>query len=109
MQLAQAVTGLTPPPDLFPEPGPLAGRSRLTDPRLISGVAEITEMIAAQLDDGANAAEVMPVIRETARRWLERQVRAGLLPASAGGRARRAGPGRARPALRARPGDRLPA
>ncbi len=42
-------------------------------------------MIAAQLDDGASAAEVMPVIRETAQRWLERQVRGGLLPASAGG------------------------
>jgi Flp pilus assembly CpaF family ATPase len=27
----------------------------------------------------------MPVIRETARRWLEAQVRSGLLPASAGG------------------------
>jgi Flp pilus assembly CpaF family ATPase len=27
----------------------------------------------------------MPIIRETARRWLEGQVRAGLLPASAGG------------------------
>ena len=27
----------------------------------------------------------MPVIRETARRWLEGQVRADLLPASAGG------------------------
>jgi len=47
---------------------PLTG---LTDPRLIGGVAEITAMIAAQLDDGASAAEVMPV-------------RAGLLPAAAG-------------------------
>jgi Flp pilus assembly CpaF family ATPase len=60
---------------------PLTG---LTDPRLIGGVAEITAMIAAQLDDGASAAEVMPVIRDTARRWLEQQVRAGLLPAAAG-------------------------
>jgi hypothetical protein len=41
-------------------------------------------MVAARLDDGASGAEVMPVIRETARRWLEQQVRAGLLPASAG-------------------------
>jgi hypothetical protein len=49
----------------------------LTDPRLIGGVGEITAMIAAQLDDGASATEVMPVIRDTARRWLERQVRAG--------------------------------
>ena len=65
------------------EPG--LPRTGLTDPRLIRGITEITEMIAAQLDDGASAAEVMPVIRETARRWLERQVRAGLLPAAAGG------------------------
>jgi Flp pilus assembly CpaF family ATPase len=57
----------------------------LSDPRLIGGVAEITALAGARLDDGASAAEVMPVIRETARRWLERQVRAGLLPASAGG------------------------
>jgi Flp pilus assembly CpaF family ATPase len=57
----------------------------LTDPRLIGGIADITAMIAARLDDGASAAEVMPVIRDSARRWLERQVRAGLLPASAGG------------------------
>jgi Flp pilus assembly CpaF family ATPase len=66
---------------------PLAAQARigLADPRLIGGVADITAMIAARLDDGASAAEVMPVIRETARRWLERQVRAGLLPASAGG------------------------
>jgi hypothetical protein len=61
------------------------GAARLSDPRLIGGVADITAMIAARLDDGASAAEVMPVIRDTARHWLERQVRAGLLPASAGG------------------------
>ena len=64
----------------LPDP-PAAG---MTDPRLIAGVADITAMIAATLDDGASAAEVMPVIRETAQRWLERQVRAGILPASAG-------------------------
>ena len=56
----------------------------LADPRLMRGVADITAMVAARLDDGASAADVMPAIRETARRWLERQVRAGLLPASAG-------------------------
>ena len=42
-------------------------------------------MMATQLGDEASPAAVMPVIRETARRWLEGQVRAGLLPASAGG------------------------
>jgi len=65
---------------------PLTSKARtgLADPRLIRGVADITAMIAARLDDGATTAEVMPVIRETARRWLESQVRAGLLPASVG-------------------------
>jgi Flp pilus assembly CpaF family ATPase len=68
-----------------PEPAPPAqARMGVSDPRLIAGITEITAMIAAQLDDGASAAEVMPVIRDTARRWLERQVRSGLLPVSAG-------------------------
>jgi Flp pilus assembly CpaF family ATPase len=57
----------------------------LSDPRLIRGITEITAMIAAQLDDGASARDVMPVIREIAQHWLEQQVRSGLLPASAGG------------------------
>jgi Flp pilus assembly CpaF family ATPase len=65
----------------FSDP-PTAG---LSDPRLIGGIADITAVIGSRLDDGASAAEVMPVIRDTARRWLERQVRSGLLPASAGG------------------------
>jgi Flp pilus assembly CpaF family ATPase len=64
--------------------GGLAGGFR-ADPRLIAGVAEITAMVAEQLDDGASAAEVMPAIRDTVRRWLERQVRTGQLPATAGG------------------------
>jgi Flp pilus assembly CpaF family ATPase len=59
-------------------------RAGLSDPRLIGGVAEITALAGTRLDDGASPAEVMPVIRETARRWLEHQVRAGLLPATAG-------------------------
>jgi Type II/IV secretion system protein len=58
--------------------------SGLTDPLLIAGVGEITGMIAAQLHDRADAADVLPAIRSTARGWLEREVRAGLLPASAG-------------------------
>jgi hypothetical protein len=64
----------------LPDP-PSAG---LSDPRLLGGVAEVTALVGTRLEDGASAADVMPVIRETARRWLERQVRAGLLPASAG-------------------------
>jgi hypothetical protein len=59
-------------------------RGGLSDPRLIGGIAEITAMIAAQLEDGAAAAEVMPVIRDATRRWLEQNVRSGLLPASTG-------------------------
>jgi hypothetical protein len=73
------------PPTPLEQQPPAPVRAGLTDPRLIRGVTEITAMIAAQLADGASAAEVMPVIRETAQRWLERQVRTGLLPASAGG------------------------
>ena len=56
----------------------------LSDPRLIGGIAEITAVLAAQLDDGAVPADVMPVIRDATRRWLEQNVRSGLLPASTG-------------------------
>ena len=56
----------------------------LSDPRLIGGIAEILAAVGAQLDDGAAAAEVMPVIRDATRRWLEQTVRSGQLPASAG-------------------------
>jgi Flp pilus assembly CpaF family ATPase len=57
----------------------------LSDPRLIDGIGDITAMMGAQLDDGASTADVMPVIRDAARRWLESQVRSGQLPASTGG------------------------
>jgi Flp pilus assembly CpaF family ATPase len=77
--------GLVPAPVLADLAPALQARHGLSDPRLINGIGEITAMIAAQLDDGASTAEVMPVIRDTARRWLEHQVRAGLLTASAGG------------------------
>jgi Flp pilus assembly CpaF family ATPase len=82
---AWSPAGARPAGPELPDLPPLQARHGLTDPRLINGIAEITAMIAAQLDDGASAAEVMPVIRDTARRWLEHQVRAGLLAASAGG------------------------
>lgn len=72
-------------PDLRDPPLGSMARVGLADHRLISGIADITAMVAARLDDGASTAEVMPVIRDSARRWLEEQVRAGLLPASAGG------------------------
>jgi len=61
--------------------GPVSG---LADPLLIAGVAEITGVVAARLHDRADPAEVLPVITSAARGWLERQVRSGLLPASAG-------------------------
>jgi Flp pilus assembly CpaF family ATPase len=70
-----------PEPAMAVPPAPAGG---LTDPRLIDGVGEVTAMMSAQLEDGASG-DVMPVIREAARRWLEAQVRAGLLPASVGG------------------------
>ncbi|HYK71367.1 MAG TPA: CpaF/VirB11 family protein [Streptosporangiaceae bacterium] len=63
---------------------PAAPRPGLSNPRLIAGIAEITAMIATQLADGATTDEVMPVIRDATRRWLEKTVRAGQLPASAG-------------------------
>ena len=78
------------PPDSDKQPDgaghvlPDPPRAGLSDPRLIGGIAEITALIGTRLDDGASPGEVMPVIRETARRWLEGQVRAGLLPAAAG-------------------------
>jgi len=64
---------------------PEATVAGLSDPRLIRGVADVTAMLGAELDDGASPTESMPVIRDVARRWLEQQVRAGLLPASVGG------------------------
>ncbi len=67
------------------QPGGAPSRTGLSDPRLIGGVAEITEMLANRLADGAPVAEVVPVIMDAARSWLEGQVRAGRLPASAGG------------------------
>ncbi len=65
-------------------PGNSGPGSGLTDPLLIAVVGEITGMIAAQLRDRANAADQLPAIRSSARGWLERKVRAGLLPAWAG-------------------------
>jgi Flp pilus assembly CpaF family ATPase len=87
---AQLAAPVFPPgPELAPELPALAARltgaGGLTDPRLIDGIGEVTAMVAARLTDEAATDEVMPVIRETARRWLEGQVRLGLMPASAGG------------------------
>jgi Flp pilus assembly CpaF family ATPase len=71
-------------PVMLPQGTVIPVRAGLSDPRLIAGIAEINAMIATQLDDGATAAEIMPVIRDASRRWLEQNVRTGQLPASAG-------------------------
>jgi Flp pilus assembly CpaF family ATPase len=73
---------LRPMPELPVIPSQPGG---LRDPRLLAGVGEITAAVAPQLADGAGTDELMPVITDAARRWLERQVRSGNLPASAGG------------------------
>jgi len=41
------------------------------------GVAEIHAMVASRLEDGAQPDAVLPLIRDAARAWAERQVRAG--------------------------------
>jgi Flp pilus assembly CpaF family ATPase len=71
--------------DCSPREAPDPPAATLRDPQLIGAVADITALIGTQLDDGASSADVMPLIRDVARRWLEQQVRAGLLPASVGG------------------------
>ena len=58
-----------------PPPGPRAAGP--ADPRLQQGVAEIHAMIASRLEDGAPPDAIMPLIRDAARSWAERQVRAG--------------------------------
>ena len=47
------------------------------DPRLRAAVTDVLAMVADRLPDGADAAEVLPVIRSAVRAWAERQVRFG--------------------------------
>ena len=47
------------------------------DPRLQRGVAEIHAMVASRLEDGAPPETILPLIRDAARVWAERLVRAG--------------------------------
>ena len=59
-----------------PEPGacePLG----LTDSMLLAGVPEILAVIADLLPDRAEQADVMPLIRDAAREWSQRQLRQG--------------------------------
>ena len=49
----------------------------MTDSRLLAGIPEILAMIADLLPDRAEQADVMPVIRDAARAWSQRQLRQG--------------------------------
>jgi Flp pilus assembly CpaF family ATPase len=61
-------------------PGPAPqGTPALGDAALRSAVTDILDLIAARLDDGAEPAAVLPLIREAVRAWAERQARAGAL------------------------------
>jgi Flp pilus assembly CpaF family ATPase len=54
-----------------PEPAALAST------RLLAGVPEILSMVADLLPDRASQAEVMPLIRDAVRGWIQHQVRLG--------------------------------
>jgi Flp pilus assembly CpaF family ATPase len=49
----------------------------VADPRLLAGIPEILAMIADLLPDRADQADVMPLIRDAARAWSQRQLRQG--------------------------------
>jgi Flp pilus assembly CpaF family ATPase len=70
-----AVAG--PVPSWRPAPGVSVPSRPLADGRLREGVTEVQELVADRLPDGASAAEVMPIIREAARAWAQRQAQAG--------------------------------
>jgi Flp pilus assembly CpaF family ATPase len=66
------------------EPGPPlqpAGQVReppgIADARLLAGIPEILAMIADLLPDRAAQTDVMPLIRDAARAWSQRQLRQG--------------------------------
>ena len=67
----QQPPGPQPPEPRAPEP-PV-----LHDARLRSGIGEILASVADRLPDGAEPAEVLPLLREAVRVWAERQVRTG--------------------------------
>jgi Flp pilus assembly CpaF family ATPase len=71
--------GPGPGPGLRPAgPAPQAA-AVLADAALRRAVTDILGLIAGRLDDGAEPAEVLPLIREAVRAWAERQARAGAL------------------------------
>ncbi|MGN6791403.1 MAG: CpaF family protein [Streptosporangiaceae bacterium] len=53
------------------------GPAGLADARLLAAIPEILAMIADLLPDRAEQAEVMPLIRDAARAWSQRQLRRG--------------------------------
>ena len=76
----QALAGPVPGPGPAGPPAPGApGAPALADAALRHAVTDILGVIAGRLDDGAEPAEVLPLIREAVRAWAERQARAGAL------------------------------
>ena len=73
----QALAGPVPGPGPAGPPAP--GAPALADAALRHAVTDILGVIAGRLDDGAEPAEVLPLIREAVRAWAERQARAGAL------------------------------
>jgi Flp pilus assembly CpaF family ATPase len=74
-----------PPTHDTPEPsGWTQVPTYLADARLLAAVPEVLAMIAELLPDRAEHAEVMPLIRDAARAWSQRQVRQGTPVADAG-------------------------
>jgi Flp pilus assembly CpaF family ATPase len=59
------------------EPGWTREPVGVSDARLLAGIPEILAMIADLLPDHAEQAVVMPLIRDAARAWSERQLRQG--------------------------------
>jgi Flp pilus assembly CpaF family ATPase len=68
--------GLTLPP-MLPEPDWTRGPLGVNDARLLAGIPEILAMIADLLPDPAQQTDVMPLIRDAARAWSQRQLRQG--------------------------------
>src|SRR5215470_1563551 len=67
-----------PPTDEKPkQPEPTRAPAGLTDSRLLTAIPEILATIADLLPDAGQPAEVLPLIRDAARAWSQRQLRQG--------------------------------
>ncbi|HUD37545.1 MAG TPA: ATPase, T2SS/T4P/T4SS family [Streptosporangiaceae bacterium] len=82
---ADLTASANPPVRKLTEAGPRRPEpTGLADTRLLAGVPEILTMVADLLPDRASQPEVMPLIRDAVRGWVQRQVRLGLpVPAPA--------------------------